>query len=239
MRTWPNEKLADKLTDKLAENLDILLERDPYLAGLVMAHPVYASVRAGNPPPPFPADGPELHANMVRMARDSTSARTLVLLGLGDSVATLRAHSDAMVLIVEPSIDHLMAYLCHHSVLPLVLNARALIATSPEAVVSNVVGFGVLTLVRHPARCADSNLYFRDLEQVLRVRAAHVRAMHVRNQPETLLKQIPSDSALATFLETLPPGKPVLLPDVLEELQRRPKKWGKVERLFATMECFK
>jgi len=235
----PGSELRTDARPLFEQNLSILLERDPFLAGQVQAHPDYARFRAGIFPHYTPEE-PEVVARLLQPANVPVPERATVLLGLGEAALSLRQLGPhGMILVVEPDLNHFVGFMARFPVLPLLLRSRLLIAQTPEMVGEVLSAFGTLTILAHPGRLPHILAFNQALERELYRRVEHVRAIHQQNTAQTLLAQLSPDDPLAHFLQRLPPEQ-VLDPGSLESfIEQNVKKWSRVERLFVTLNCFR
>lgn len=235
----PGSELRTDARPLFEQNLSILLERDPFLAGQVQGHPDYLRFRSGSFPPYTPEE-PEAVTRLLQPANAPVPERATVLLGIGEAALGLRQLGPhGMILVVEPDLTHFVGFMARFPVLPLLLRCRLLIAQSPELVCEVLSGFGTLTILAHPGRLPHIIAFSQALELELFRRVAHVRAVQQQNTAQTLLTKLTPDEPLALFLQRLPPEQ-VLDPGSLESfIEQNVKKWGRVERLFVTLNCFR
>lgn len=237
--TPPGPTMALPSLRLFEQNLSVLLERDPALAGQIQQHPQYPAFRQGQFPPCEP-DSQDLHNRMNRSENAPIAERATVILGLSDSVLSLRALSQVgTLLVVEPELDHFIGFMARYPVLSLLLVGRLLIAQSPEVVGRALSRYGTLTMIVHPGRIAQTAHFRSRLETDLLERMEHVKVMQQRNKAGELLKQLQPDEPVARFFERFEPEM-VLDPDKAESfITQNVRFWSPVERIFITLNCFR
>lgn len=225
----------------LADNFELLLEWDPALAGTLLASPLFAALQAGAPLPPLPLDTPPLQ-QWLRSRADLLSPNTAVLLyGISSSLSALRSQlAERPLLLVEPSLDTFLAYMGRGPLLPFLVRGELLIACSPEQVLRRLARYGTLSLLRHPLASQWDGGWYERLEAHFQARGQQLAAVQQQNLPPALLARLDPNDPLAEVLAQLDPHLPVTPESLMTWLDQQPnRRWLRVERLIATLDCFK
>jgi hypothetical protein len=220
-----------------AENLNLLWERDPTLAGRVRLHPAVHSIPDADAALPGDLSGDDAgwaEAQLPLLRGD----RLGVVFGLGPHVWALRARVTVPLWVVEPSVSALIACMAHLPLQPLLLSGRLLVGEPPEAVVAALCRQRLLTLLRHPGRYLAEPDYFSGIDQRLQARAEAVGRMRALNSHDRLREKA-GDSELGALLSALPPAGCVSVEAIDAFIGRTHRPWGRAERLIVAMNSFK
>lgn len=225
----------------LADNFELLLEWDPALAGVLLASPLFGALQAGASLPPLPLDTPPLQQWLFSRAELLSPGNAVLLYGISSSLSTLRLRlSDRPLLIVEPSLDIFLAYMARFPLLPFLVKGELMVACSPEKVLQRLARYGTLSLLRHPLASQWDGGWYERLEAHFQARGQQLAAVQQQNMPGMLLAQLDVADPLREVLLQLDPHQPVTPESLMAWLNGQPeRRWQAVERLIATLDCFK
>jgi len=223
------------VVSQLLENLDILLERAPHLAGIVQS---YLDDLGAEPEadPAYDLTSDRLWARHHH--QNLNDGCTGIVFGLGVHVVFLRRMSPRTLWVVEPSVDRFVTFLVQFSCLELISQGLMIIGKTANESADELFRATAPVLLPYPRLVSEQRDYFRDMEIHLLSRTARIAEVRAQNRLEYLQEHCGERPGLIEFLRAFPEKGIMTSETINRVMSSRNAPWGRVGRIFVTLNCF-